>query len=90
MIFSLSFNEIVACPDDPELIDERLGCLHLGAAGKLWQLDGRRAGPVCHGPTSPDTLLQDTVAVVKQFIERTNSLNFNLITLSAVDAADNV
>jgi hypothetical protein len=38
----------------------------------------------------PHTDLQDTVSVVKQFIERTNSLNFNLITLSASDAADQV
>ena len=26
--------------------------------GQLWELDGRKSGPVAHGPTSRDTLLQ--------------------------------
>lgn len=39
-------------------------------AGKLWQLDGRRAGPVCHGPTTPDSLLGDAARVVKEFVDR--------------------
>ncbi len=53
------------------------------ATGTLWELDGRRRGPVPHGPTSPDTLLQDSAAVIKEFIETSNSLNFSLVALAA-------
>ncbi len=28
------------------------------ADGQLWELDGRKSGPVPHGPSSRDTLLQ--------------------------------
>ncbi|KAJ9505398.1 hypothetical protein QJQ45_009575 [Haematococcus lacustris] len=53
--------------------------------GLLWQLDGRRQGPVCNGPTSPNTLLQDAAAVVKQFAERAKSIHFNLLALAAAE-----
>jgi ubiquitin carboxyl-terminal hydrolase L3 len=39
-------------------------------AGHLYELDGRRQGPVNHGPSSDDTLLEDAVKVVQSFIER--------------------
>ncbi len=48
-------------------------CLPLGLpvfAGQLWELDGRRAGPVCHGPTSRDSLLADSARVVREFVSR--------------------
>lgn len=38
--------------------------------GVLYELDGRKDAPVPHGSTSPDTLLQDACAVVKQFMDR--------------------
>lgn len=38
--------------------------------GVLYELDGRKEGPVPHGPTSSATLLQDACAVVKQFMDR--------------------
>ena len=31
--------------------------------GFLYELDGRKSGPVNHGPTSADTVLQDAVKV---------------------------
>ncbi|KXZ44273.1 hypothetical protein GPECTOR_70g504 [Gonium pectorale] len=54
--------------------------------GHLWELDGRRAGPVCRGPTSPETLLKDAAAVVQQFISRSNSISFNVLALTATPA----
>ena len=52
--------------------------------GHLWQLDGRRKGPVCHkSGTTPERLLDDAADVVKRFAEVTNSISFNLIALSA-------
>jgi hypothetical protein len=42
----------------------------VAAPGQLYELDGRRAGPVPHGPTSPDTLLVDVTKVVKKFMEK--------------------
>mmetsp|Transcript_33919 Transcript_33919/g.61235 ORF Transcript_33919/g.61235 Transcript_33919/m.61235 type:complete len:234 (-) Transcript_33919:288-989(-) len=51
--------------------------------GKLWQFDGRRGAPVFHGTTSDETLLKDSVAVVRGFIERSSNLAFNLIAFSS-------
>lgn len=36
----------------------------------LYELDGRKKFPINHGTSSPDTILRDTVSVVKQFISR--------------------
>lgn len=38
--------------------------------GQLLELDGRKQGPIPHGPTSPETLLQDACRVVQQFMDR--------------------
>lgn len=38
--------------------------------GSLYELDGRRAGPINHGPTTPDNLLKDAAAVCKKRMER--------------------
>lgn len=39
-------------------------------AGSLYELDGRRNGPVVHGPSSEESLLEDAAKVVQRFIER--------------------
>lgn len=44
-------------------------------AGALYELDGRKAGPINHGPCAPERLLEETARVVRaNFIERSNSI----------------
>ena len=45
-----------------------------------------KASPINHGPCSPDRLLEEAARVVKtNFIERANSIQFNVIALAAAD-----
>ncbi|GAB4814399.1 hypothetical protein N2152v2_001445 [Parachlorella kessleri] len=45
--------------------------------GSLYELDGRKAGPINHGPSSPESLLEDAAAVVKrEFVDKSESINF--------------
>jgi ubiquitin carboxyl-terminal hydrolase L3 len=37
---------------------------------KLYELDGRKRGPIYHGPTTQATLLKDSVEVIKKFMAR--------------------
>ncbi|GMH09575.1 hypothetical protein Nepgr_011416 [Nepenthes gracilis] len=56
--------------------------------GILYELDGRRSGPISHGASSPSTLLQDAARVIKQMIQKNpNSMNFNVIAISKAGAA---
>ncbi|KAL9231159.1 hypothetical protein vseg_006417 [Gypsophila vaccaria] len=51
--------------------------------GELYELDGRRERPISHGPSSPNTLLQDAAKVIKDIIQKNpNSVNFNVIAIS--------
>ncbi|VVB13172.1 unnamed protein product [Arabis nemorensis] len=51
--------------------------------GELYELDGRKAGPISHGASSPATLLKDATKVIKEMIEKNpGSLNFNVIAIS--------
>ncbi|KAL5012476.1 hypothetical protein ScPMuIL_011027 [Solemya velum] len=50
--------------------------------GELYELDGRKEGPVSHSKSRPDTMLEDTIKVVKKFMERDpDELNFTLMAL---------
>ncbi|GMH32554.1 hypothetical protein BSKO_00388 [Bryopsis sp. KO-2023] len=51
--------------------------------GGLYELDGRKASAIFHGPATPETLLQDSIRAVRSFMERTNSIQFNIIALAA-------
>ncbi|RZF32430.1 hypothetical protein LSTR_LSTR001894 [Laodelphax striatellus] len=55
--------------------------------GNLFELDGRKSFPINHGSTTPDTLLEDAVKIVKQYIERDpDTLQFTLVSLAAADS----
>ncbi|XP_068317968.1 ubiquitin carboxyl-terminal hydrolase 3-like [Pyrus communis] len=51
--------------------------------GELYELDGRKSGPISHGPSSPNSLLQDAAKVIQGMIQKNpDSLNFNVIAIS--------
>ncbi|KAF4374770.1 hypothetical protein CsatB_004302 [Cannabis sativa] len=51
--------------------------------GVLYELDGRKTGPISHGASSPSTLLQDAAKVIQGMIQKNpDSLDFNVIALS--------
>eukprot|EP00608_Synchroma_pusillum_P009638 CAMPEP_0198419202 /NCGR_PEP_ID=MMETSP1452-20131203/46_1 /TAXON_ID=1181717 /ORGANISM="Synchroma pusillum, Strain CCMP3072" /LENGTH=254 /DNA_ID=CAMNT_0044139325 /DNA_START=48 /DNA_END=812 /DNA_ORIENTATION=- len=52
--------------------------------GTLVELDGRKASPICHGPSSPETLLEDACRVVQTFMARDPSeMRFTIVALAA-------
>lgn len=51
--------------------------------GGLYELDGRKNTAVRHGDTTAQSLLQDSVLVIKKFIETSEgSVSFNAIALA--------
>ncbi|CAN6580624.1 unnamed protein product [Malus baccata var. baccata] len=53
------------------------------ADGELYELDGRKSGPISHGPSSPNSLLKDAAKVIQGMIQKNpDSLNFNVIAIS--------
>jgi ubiquitin carboxyl-terminal hydrolase L3 len=68
-------------------VDEEVN-LHFVAfvekGGGLWELDGRRAGPIRHGEVDGENFMHRVAEVVKEeYVEKGNgSLNFNLIALA--------
>ncbi|KAL1371129.1 hypothetical protein HN51_001373 [Arachis hypogaea] len=55
--------------------------------GELCELDGRKSGPISHGPSSPSTLLKDAAKVIQSMIQKNpESLNFNVIAISKKSA----
>ncbi|GFR86425.1 ubiquitin carboxyl-terminal hydrolase [Elysia marginata] len=56
--------------------------------GSLYELDGRKEGPVFHGSTSDESVLEDSIEVVKKFMARDpDNVNFNVMAL--VHGSDN-
>eukprot|EP00055_Hartaetosiga_balthica_P000186 m.135899 g.135899 ORF g.135899 m.135899 type:complete len:238 (+) comp10299_c0_seq1:64-777(+) len=55
--------------------------------GHLYELDGNKEFPINHGPTTCDTLLEDSVVVVKNFMARKpDDLRFTMCALSKAES----
>lgn len=69
--------------DAAEAIDTNLHFISfVGIDGCLYELDGRKSGPVNHGPTTPETLLQDAAKVIQLFMARDpDDVHFNIVAL---------
>jgi ubiquitin carboxyl-terminal hydrolase L3 len=51
--------------------------------GTLYELDGRKKGPVNHGPTTPSGLLRDACRIVQEFMDRDpGELRFTILALA--------
>ncbi|OWR48703.1 ubiquitin carboxy-terminal hydrolase [Danaus plexippus plexippus] len=50
--------------------------------GNLYELDGRKSIPINHGPTTPETLLDDSAKICLEFIAREpDNIGFNVVAL---------
>jgi ubiquitin carboxyl-terminal hydrolase L3 len=71
-----------ACPTLEEDINLHFVAL-VHVDGGLYELDGRKQTPVYHGVTSSETLLQDSVPVIQEFIKNAEgNVNFNAIAMA--------
>ena len=51
--------------------------------GFLYELDGRKAGPINHGKSSDETFVSDAARLCRQFMAKDpNNLNFTVVALS--------
>ena len=49
----------------------------------LYELDGRKKFPINHGPSDETTVLEDSVNIIKKFMERDpENLRFNMVALA--------
>lgn len=68
-------------PYSGETISHYVALVHVN--GGLYELDGHKKGPVRHGNTSQETLLEDAWKVVKQFMDRDpDEIRFTVMALA--------
>ncbi len=71
-------------PVDEHLVTHFVAFVHKD--GSLYELDGRRAGPINHGPTTAENLLKDAAVVCKQRMERDpTEYRFTVVALTTGD-----
>eukprot|EP00558_Chaetoceros_sp_UNC1202_P003824 CAMPEP_0197238442 /NCGR_PEP_ID=MMETSP1429-20130617/4918_1 /TAXON_ID=49237 /ORGANISM="Chaetoceros sp., Strain UNC1202" /LENGTH=252 /DNA_ID=CAMNT_0042697595 /DNA_START=97 /DNA_END=855 /DNA_ORIENTATION=- len=73
---------------DDELVTHFVAIAHVD--GGLYELDGRKEGPVRHGDTTPETFLKDACGkVVKTFMDRDpQEMRFTILALAPTQADD--
>jgi ubiquitin carboxyl-terminal hydrolase L3 len=50
--------------------------------GRLFELDGRKGGPIDHGPTTRERLLDDAISIMRKYMERDpEELRFTMLAL---------
>eukprot|EP00736_Rhodelphis_marinus_P009372 Rmarinus@m.8178 len=70
-------------PDASQHVDLHFVCF-VERDGNLYELDGRKARAINHGPTTVDSLLEDTVVQVKKLMASDpDNVNFTLMALAA-------
>jgi ubiquitin carboxyl-terminal hydrolase L3 len=66
---------------DDDIVTHFIALVHV--EGRLYELDGRKEGPIDHGPTTPNTLLSDSTAVVKKFMAKDpQEMRFTILALA--------
>lgn len=73
-------------PEDLENVNLHFICFTC-VDGCLYELDGRKKTAINHGPSSPATVLEDSVAVIKKFMARDpDSIRFTMTALCAAES----
>lgn len=73
-----------APPAEENIIHHFVAFVHKD--GALLELDGRKFGPINHGPTTPATLLEDAAKICKTFMARDpEELRFTVVALCKAD-----
>ncbi|XP_006359235.1 ubiquitin carboxyl-terminal hydrolase isozyme L3-like isoform X2 [Solanum tuberosum] len=79
------FFKSTACMDPMEVpvnVDTHFICFTC-VDGQLYELDGRKSGPISHGTSTPSSLLQDAAKVIQKMMQKNpDSMNFNVIAIS--------
>jgi len=75
-------------PEDPTDVNSHFVCITL-VDGCLYELDGRKQGPINHGPSTQETLLEDSLKVVQGFMDRDpGEIGFSIVALAAPQSDD--
>jgi ubiquitin carboxyl-terminal hydrolase L3 len=54
--------------------------------GYLYELDGRKSFPINHGPSSKETLLEDSAKIIQEFFSRNKESNdFSMMALVSIE-----
>ncbi|KAK3932040.1 Ubiquitin carboxyl-terminal hydrolase [Frankliniella fusca] len=70
-----------APPADENIIHHFVAFVH--KEGNLLELDGRKFGPINHGPTTPETFLADAAKVCQTFMARDpEEVRFTIVAIS--------
>jgi ubiquitin carboxyl-terminal hydrolase L3 len=72
-----------AVPVDNTSVDTHFVCF-VEIDGNLYEMDGRKAGPINHGACEPDKLLETASAIIKGFMDRDpGEVRFTITALTA-------